>query len=935
MNHDRTTLSSLLGGKVNAVEWVTTLCRNLWVFEINRILKRKSGDLSGVLSVVPVDLSEHLGLRPGLLRPAIFREYGMQAVNAGNDRPASLESESPADSFRAALLATTSTFEISLEKALIEVCLQRLRDRGAIRCDTEKTADSVKVNDLNWPVDADVSNLSDNAKLLADLLACEVSEAEIYFYAARSIREHYGIMLNYRTAGLFQDFAERINKFIDKHTAESALKSRVPYFSNFFQPNELARLFQVEIDGNRRSKTLAPLLAFFETCGLASYTKVTDHRVVLAPRFIDAEYLLSLLFGFPVSMPGINDLLGGGGPAFACMSKADSSMQQNESGMPGRVSLIKGPFGSGKTLFALSLAAEVAIKGGVAWYVALEFSADVALYSLSRLGYDTSGTSFQILRSFDEVSDFFSRSRRPGDKDFGKGALIAVSDSPDLSPPQRSVSLFELFETLIPQLTPDRSAPLIFVVDPLNALERCTNSEERISAKIDSDDVVNANNLCDNRIPLDTTHFRRNTLSSFRRITKTGANLLLLAEADDQSWLGFGEDIADLVIRLDVKNNQDYPLRMVSVSKSRFHREHRGWHPFRIRPGRGIKVSLSTVARSAIEASKRLPSIKSGAFGFCDLDVRLNPERAARIVKYDESNLGSQPDSGSSILVRGPLGTFKTQLGLLFLSWRSDADLNRLAFPTSSKSADRKVPCGLVVSMRYSAEDIRRKRLDRSVSLTVNKMIESVIWGHRADHRLREVLESRSRKEVMSLRETLLNKEIRTCKLQSGYVFPGEIIAKIDNEFRQAHLDGRRIDRVLLDNPGEWEDACPLLEADRLFPFTLSDFFRKRRAKVLWTNRNISENRSRMIRALMESVDTWIELRQPDTGLERQMLLRIARSPRMSHDSVSFELRNDPNKGLVLRRYRAGRPRVNKTITSDEFQAILVDDQLDGDGQGI
>ncbi|HEY3496897.1 MAG TPA: hypothetical protein VGK73_19495, partial [Polyangiaceae bacterium] len=82
----------------------------------------------------------------------------------------------------------------------------------------------------------------------------------------------------------------------------------------------------------------------------------TDFRV--RQEWLDPNFLVSRLFGFRTAITGFDVLFDGG------VSLTDSG--------PGRVILIRGPFGSGKSILSLGLAAEVVRKGGFAAVIPLD-----------------------------------------------------------------------------------------------------------------------------------------------------------------------------------------------------------------------------------------------------------------------------------------------------------------------------------------------------------------------------------------------------------------------------------------------------------------------------------------------------------------------------------------------------------------------------------
>jgi hypothetical protein len=90
-------------------------------------------------------------------------------------------------------------------------------------------------------------------------------------------------------------------------------------------------------------------------------------------------------------------------------------------------------------------------------------------------------------------------------------------------------------------------------------------------SKKDSSDESNTNQIGDRQ---DLVLLRRKTLSALRQATGIGANILMIAE-EDGTWTTFGEDIADVVVRLSFTRDRDdqHEPRALSISKSRLIRQ--------------------------------------------------------------------------------------------------------------------------------------------------------------------------------------------------------------------------------------------------------------------------------------------------------------------------------------------------------------------------
>jgi len=128
--------------------------------------------------------------------------------------------------------------------------------------------------------------------------------------------------------------------------------------------------------------------------------------------------LISLLFGFPTDIRGLDYLFGGGGILLS--NSHDGAI----STLPARTILIRGVCGSGKTILSLSLAAEVAARGGIAWYFAIDYTAAECLYILASLGIRNERDTFVVATTHVEVAAALDRV--PPTQNKGLLAILAL-----------------------------------------------------------------------------------------------------------------------------------------------------------------------------------------------------------------------------------------------------------------------------------------------------------------------------------------------------------------------------------------------------------------------------------------------------------------------------------------------------------------------------
>jgi len=741
-----------------------------------------------------------------------------------------------------------------------------------------------------------ISRAVDFSSKLRRLVANRCDYAEGRYFASLALRRRCNAILNHETAGCIQKGADSLNRLL----ATERKRSELDYLQNVnknwkrLDPkchltsiqllkalgDSISNPFKSNLDEKKNKGELLqsglffcylPLLGPMQVEGLDSSRPHAISRkgpYLLWSEEIDCEYVLSVLFGFPLPNAGLNHLFGGGGIFF---HDAPTGRSQQSEDLPGRIVLVRGGFGSGKTSLGLSIAASIARSGGLAIYFALEFGAEQAMFSLQRLGFDTNGTRFRVFKDDPEgalehfsarkeinpkplldlmevapdmpgtIAADSSESRTPSDLTVGAISIITVD--PEDRSPIRGNKLLNLVK-LISELNVN-AYPRLVVIDSLNAIRKDPSPPE---TQVDEASERATSRAEVNEQPHDPI-VRRQVLQALQSASELGTNIVLMSEEDDLSWTSFGEDISDTVIRLASPNDYGKPrddlfgqtFRTINISKSRYQKEHPGSHPFKIIPGKGLQVFISTEARGAIDNWRSEIHLGDADFGFSGIDKVL--EQSGKC--------------GKVVFLEGKLGTFKTQFGICFLQ------------AAGYESPDS---IGLFVSMRYDDVDIQKK----------------VAYNFKDA--------SKPKNDSGECRRI---SPINTFRLPSGNVFPEEIFQALNGEFEKAKLSGKTIRRVLLDNPGEWEDLCPLLAQDPLFANTLMNYLRRRGVRILVTNRLIAAQNSRLIRAFLEQVDTSIILDSRLLAGVSANTIRVARSPRMKHDPATYEIVQRTDDGNI------------------------------------
>jgi KaiC/GvpD/RAD55 family RecA-like ATPase len=343
--------------------------------------------------------------------------------------------------------------------------------------------------------------------------------------------------------------------------------------------------------------------------------------VPLAPRAkvrvvaeqVDAEYVVAALFGVSTGIMGLDQLFGGFGPILAHNQRAIRVEPDwmRRACLPGRFMLVRGRFGTGKSLLACCLAASIARKGGLVNIISIEHEPQEYAYMLSTMGLLPNRPGF-VIGNLQDGSG-------PCPASPGEGSIVCIRanrhDLPDSLTMMRSVA--------------ERSSthPLrLLVVDSLNGVASLQGPPD----------------------PKDRAMLRR----AFREITNQGTHILLIEEEHESENGNVTENeyLADTVVRLFTTREQNYSKRFIQILKCRFQREQRGDHHFTIGAGTGINVIPSPVAVRTRIAQRR-PQTSRHKKEWLNLGVG----SLGALV-------GTAPVRGQTIVVEGRPGTQKSAL---------------------------------------------------------------------------------------------------------------------------------------------------------------------------------------------------------------------------------------------------------------------------------
>jgi KaiC/GvpD/RAD55 family RecA-like ATPase len=636
---------------------------------------------------------------------------------------------------------------------------------GASAVDLEEILALMEKRKVCWRKDGDITYrlLAHNPVALAQqLLHGTRPDHDLRYFVWRSIREHYRFGQSAAIAHYIHILANSLN---DLMSGDGSKANATAPGSRAFSAHALTEV--VISLGRRVSENFAtPLRAidfFLECCRAVNYVRLSDRigRLDIRAQEIDAEFLLCQLFGIPTSMTGLDELFGGGG-----LMLSEDISESSPSRLGGRAVLTVGPSGTGKSLLALQMAVEVARKGGAAWYMPMEQSAEECLYSMEALGCLPDGIPVRVATTVPQAINLLDEKNR----DPERGALILIRTIKEL---------FTDFAVAFEENAKSMACyPLrLIIVDPISSVIRGQANPD----------------------------LRMQMLAMFESIKLAGTNIWLVSEENDQLSISIEQSISDTVLRLASEKIHGYSRRSIEITKSRLQREQRGLHSFAIGSKRGFTVYPSPAAvRSKLQKRRIRKPETLVAFGFPAIDAQLGAESLF---------------SGDVIVLQGPSGCGKTSTAMDFVM---SADL-----PRSKHSLDT----ALLITNVESAVSLERE-------------LTSAYLNRRAGSNF-----------------VRRPQDIRVVGLPGGFVQPGYVLQRLENEFEAAGFHHLSIARIVFDNVARMELGCPFIAGDPTFGDTLVDLIRKHGTTSLFICREkIRKGVPTLQQAILDNADCLIEL---------------------------------------------------------------------------
>lgn len=465
-------------------------------------------------------------------------------------------------------------------------------------------------------------------------------KADIFYLMMTYLQSKYSIKFSPNTVRLFNIFAEHINAlYADlQKTTKSRQRMNIDRIRFNWEKIETELL---EIAEKHQIENIENIVyIFFQVSFILKLFEPSKTKAdtLFVNGYFDINYFILMFYGLKTSIPGFDDLFGGG---LLLPSKKNNYFST------GKIILLHGEYGSGKTILSSQIAFEIAQKGGISFIFALEQDIKDLVMQYYSFGWLPKDNEFFFTTQIDEFLELANN------KSTDKGLLGVGNIS--------KIDSQEHFDAILSFISQDCFKFFnlrLIVIDPINSV------------------ILKQSNL---------RKLRSQTNNFFNELKENAVDAIFTTEYEDNQYKQFRHEhnISDYVIRLwsEEYDNLKYKQRFIEVTKSRGQSTHRGRQAFSIVKNGGCHIYLSSPAfliqrsqrRSMAQDFKTL--VKSGIE---KLDNILNPNNQAHL-------LGGFL-KGDIITYSGEGSSGKTNLALLFLLQKKSNRASKSLLITFNKS---------------------------------------------------------------------------------------------------------------------------------------------------------------------------------------------------------------------------------------------------------
>ncbi len=547
----------------------------------------------------------------------------------------------------------------------------------------------------------------------------------------------------------------------------------------------------------------------------------------------DPNVLSSKLFGLKTSIPGFDDLVGGG---LILNPPAEGESK------PGLLGVIRGQFAGGKSTFATQLALEMVRKGGAGVLLVLEQSIHEVMAQIQHFGWSKGECKlFTVVKIKEDEPDYrgIIKNKMVDSLKASKGFLCIyrLSDY-SLDMFQDTLQdLADMFDDIYKDLLKkghfkDKEFnPRFIVVDPIDAVHLIRKKEAE-----------------------DPYLLRNKTQEELEIVTKEKGIMLWLTTSvveDDprKSPYYFLPNIGDVVVNLSLTPSESNistreeinvpPMRLFEFEKVRTQRFAKGVHPFEINSRKGIHIypagDAITKFVTWFNRENKIEEIEAPvSLGHESLNLALGTKGVRRC---------------SVTTLMGPTGCAKTELALLYLlgNWKERKMKNERS---------------LFVGFRDTWE-------------SVEEILKGPV-GTQLDCRTKEEAQ-----EIMTLLE-----------LDVGSNTSAWIFQKIKDEFKRLRLP-KRYTRVVVDNVAYMDLTAPRVRNDELFVPNLLTLIRREGLTPLFITSLIEGpgvKESRLQAQIRDASHNLFALKRNSIESHHFIAMQIKKSQKLVHYSQPFQL---------------------------------------------